>query len=165
LSETTTIVDKAVQRASEYEGDTPALREEIDEFAKKYNGYRKKNAIGDRVLIYGGIILSACVPLSVLFKNPSVGAVLGVIVAVLITIQNAQALGAKASFYELVSAQAGNLGHKLSFGHISDREFTAVLKEFLALRIHAVENRPRGQGMAVVSAQGLGRDLEKVKNT
>ncbi len=159
----TTIAGRAERQAGEYDGDAETLKRQIDVFVQQYEGYRKKNSVGDKALVYGGIVLSTVVPLSVVFKTPVVGAVLGAIVAVMIAVQSAQALGAKAAFYELVTVQGKNLMDRLSFGTVSDREFSTILKEFLALRMNAVENRPRGQGMAVVSAQSLGRDLEKVK--
>jgi hypothetical protein len=143
---------------STFDTDKGKLREEIDELRKTYYLRHKGNYRTSWLLILFGIIGSISVSGFALLGYAKLAGVMGLLVALCISLQTAFALGERAQFQRIIYTEAENLITRLNIRAHDADGLSKVSEELELLRKSAAENIPRGEGMGAV--QKLTSELE-----
>jgi hypothetical protein len=129
----------------------------IEELTQKIRAFRKDNKIkhggnywGNTTLIYLSIFLSASVTIAGIFDEGRLAAILGVILSILLTIQNAFPINYKAEFYRILMAEADNLLIDIEFDTMTQENFNRIKNRFKVLTKYAAVNLPKGEGLEAV---------------
>jgi hypothetical protein len=118
-----------------------ALLQEIEDLCKDCEHRCRFNTHWDNILNVAGILLSVVIIAAGVFKYSEASAILGGLVAAIVTAQRAFPFNQRALFYRNLVGQARNLGLSVRMGLMDCGE---AVKEIRALRLDFAQQLPRG---------------------
>ena len=118
-----------------------SLIKEIDDFCSDCKKRYKFNSDWDNLLNAAGILLSVAIIACGVYKWSEGAAMLGGLVAAIVTTQRAFPFNQRASFYRLLIGQTQNLSMSAKCGLISMEEVVPIMK---TLRLDFAQQLPRG---------------------
>lgn len=132
--------------SQKYEDFSVQIKAYISTYWKLYIRYSYINT----GLILCGLLISAGVTITGFMELEKWPGILGVLISLLLGIQNAFNYGGRAAFLHVVHDEAKVLRDRLKYKVRTKEEFEDVIDAFIVLRMNAVNNLPRGEGMNAV---------------
>jgi len=123
---------------------------QIETFSRLHKKrYGWNNALSITLVVLG-IIVALGITAAGFFNYGVLAGILGLIVVLFISLQNAFSISEKAEFQTVVFTEADNLIQLLEFRVRTQAQFDSVLDSYMTLTKHAAANLPRGKGMQIV---------------
>lgn len=131
------------------EGDLSELRSELVEDIKKeiseIKGRRLRHGIVHNTLVVTSIFVSGVITIDGIYNMGRTAAILGVILTVLLALQQAFPFGDMAFFYRCGIADLENLQTSLKYSLPSRKEIDKTKAKYMVIRKHLAEALPRGE--------------------
>jgi hypothetical protein len=131
----------AANIAIETSGFSGQLLQELEQFTMDCERRYKYNSRWDNAVNLAGIVLSVSIVAAGVYKQSEWAAILGGLVAALVTTQRAFPFGQRAGFYRNLVGQTQNLLLDAKAGLLSNDKVVAALK---SLRLDFAQQFPRG---------------------
>jgi hypothetical protein len=135
------------------------LETDLGNYIKDMQGRRKRHGIGNNSIVLASILMSAAITIAGIYDQAEIAAILGVLLTVLLSIQQAFPLGEMAFFYRSSIADLENLQISLMFTADNEKEVEKIARQFAIIRKHIAQAIPRGQGINTV--QSMRDELKK----
>ncbi|HSF80669.1 MAG TPA: hypothetical protein VLA49_05525 [Anaerolineales bacterium] len=123
------------------------LETELETYIKEMRGRRKRHGIGNNLLVLASILTSAAITIAGIYDQAKFAAILGILLTVLLSVQQAFPLGEMAFFYRNSIADLENLQSSLRFTTNTQEEVEKTAHQFTVIRKHIAQAIPRGQGL------------------
>lgn len=133
----------------------------IDSYINEMQGRRKRHGLGNTSLVLASILTSAIITIAGIYDQAKIAAILGVILSVLLAVQQVFPLGEMAFFYRSSIADLENLRDSLLFTPDSQEELEKIAHQFAVIRKHIAQAIPRGQAMNTL--QNMRDELTKTQ--
>jgi hypothetical protein len=126
------------------------FQDQIDGFKDWYWRLHSRNLWISNAMVALGIFLGLSVTATGFWGYGVASGIIGLIITLFISFQNAFNFAEKAEFYRVIHAEAKTLRDRLRYKVYSSTDFDALIDSFIILQRQAEKDIPKGKGMEVV---------------
>ncbi len=137
------------------------IEDELKSYIKDMRRIGKRHGIGNNSLVLASILASAAITIAGIYGLATVAAILGVLLSILLSVQQAFPEGEMAFFYRSSIADLENLQNSLRFTADTQDEIEKIVQQLAVIRKHIAQAIPRGQGLNTL--ENMHDELRKTK--
>jgi hypothetical protein len=134
------------------------LEADLGSYIKEVQGRRTYHGRLNNSLVLASIFMSGAITIAGIYDQAEIAAIFGVLLSVLLSVQQAFPFGEMAFFYRCSLADLENLQSSLKFTD-DTQEVEKIARQYAVIRKYIAQAIPRGQGINIV--QNMRDELKK----